>query len=84
VEVLVLAARIGALDAGDALGVVAAENELLHHLDNTFASESAIDDRVFVFILISQALKMLLEQKPKGTDSARLVRPLRERGERKG
>ena len=78
------AVRVRALDAGDALGVVAAENELLHHLDDTLDSESAIDDRVFVFILISQALKMLLEQKLKGTDSARLVCPLRDRGERKG
>jgi hypothetical protein len=79
-----LAVGICALDAGDALGVVAAANELFHHLDDTHDSESAIDDRVFVFILISQALKMLLEQKLKGTDSARLVRPLRERGRRKG
>jgi len=59
-EVFVLAVRIGALDTGDALGVVAAANELLHHLDDTFDSQSTIDDRVFVFILIGQALKMLL------------------------
>ncbi len=83
-EVLVLAVGIGALDACDSLIVVAAENELLHHLDDTLDSESAIDDRVVVFILISQALKMLLEQKLKGTDPARLVRPPRDRGERKG
>jgi hypothetical protein len=54
-EVFMLAVGICALDAGDALGVVAAANELFHHLDDTHDSESAIDDRVFVFILMELA-----------------------------
>jgi len=46
-----------------ALGVVAAENELLHHLGDPLDSKSAVNERVLVFILIRGALKMLFEQK---------------------
>jgi hypothetical protein len=50
---------IGALDAGDTLGVVPAKNELLNHLGHSFDTESAVDDSVFAFVLFNDALKML-------------------------
>jgi len=61
-EVLELAFRIGALDASDTPIVVAAENELLHHLCDTLDAESAVDDSVLAFILFHDALKMLFEE----------------------
>jgi len=66
------------------LGVVTAENELLHHLGDALDAETPVDDRVLFFVLIGEALKMLLEQKLEDVDSARLVHPLRERGELEG
>ena len=78
-----LAVRIGALDACDALGVIAAENEALHHLGDALDAESAVDDRVFGFVVIRETLKMLFEQKLEGIDPARLVHPRCDRGERK-
>ena len=72
------------LDAGDALGVVPAKNELLHHLGDPLDSESAIDDGVFAFVLFSDALKIELEQQLNGVDSTRPVHRLCEVGKRKG
>lgn len=46
------------MDAGDALGIVSAKNELLHDLCDALDSESAVDDRVLVFVLIGDTLKM--------------------------
>jgi len=64
--------------------VVAAENELLHHLGDPLDAEAPIDDRVFGFVLIGEVLKMLLEQALEDVDPTRLVHPRRDRGERKG
>jgi hypothetical protein len=64
------------LDAGDTLGVVAAENELLHHLADALDAESAVDDSVFAFVLLRDALRIALEQKLEGVDSARTVHRL--------
>ena len=83
-EILEFAIGIGALDAGDALGVVPAENKLLHHLGDPLDSESAIDDGVFAFVLFSDALKTALEQQLNGVDSTRPVHRLCEVGKRKG
>ena len=83
-EVFVLAVRIGALDTGDALGVVTAENELLHHLGDALDAEPTVNDRVLVFVLIGEALKMLLEQKLENVDSSRLIGRFLRRGELKG
>ena len=82
-EVFVLAVRIGTLDTGEALGVVTAENELLHHLGDALDAKTPVDDRVLGFVLIREALKMLFEQTLEDVDSARLVHPLRDRGELK-
>ena len=60
-EVFILAVWIGALDASDTLRVVASENELLHHFGDAPDAESPVDDRVLGFVLIGEALKMLLE-----------------------
>ena len=49
------------LDAGDAPGVVTAKNELLNHLGDPLDTESAVDDSVFVFVLLRDALKMLFK-----------------------
>jgi hypothetical protein len=83
-EVFILAVRIRALDARDALGVVAAENELLHHLGDPLDAETPVDDRVLGFVLIGQALEMPLEQKQEGGNPTRLVHSLGDRGELKG
>jgi len=83
-EVLGPAIRVGAADAGHALSVVAAENELFHHLGDALDAETPIDDRVLGLVLIDEALKMLFEQTLEGIDPARLVRPCRDWGERKG
>ena len=82
-EAFMLAVGIGALDACDALSIVAAENELLHHLGDALEAETPIDDRVFGFVLVRQALEMPLEQTLEGIDPARLVHPRRDRGELK-
>jgi hypothetical protein len=68
-EILILAFRVGALDAGDTLGVVPAENELLHRLGDSLESETAIDDRVLVFVLIGEVMKVFFEEKLDDTDS---------------
>ena len=60
-EVLELAFRIGALDSGDAPGVISAKDELLNHLGDPLDTESAVDDGVFAFILFHDALKMFFE-----------------------
>ena len=72
------------MDTGDALGVVPAENELLHHLGDPLDTESAVDDSVFAFVLFSDALKMLFKQNLKDIDPTRPVHPLRDRCDRKG
>jgi len=71
------------LDTGEALGVVTAENELLHHLGDALDAKTPIDDRVLGFVLIGKALKMLPEQKLEDVDPARLVHPLGDRSELK-
>jgi hypothetical protein len=72
-----LAVGIGALDAGDALSVVSAENALLHHLgDDALDAETPINDRLFGFILIRETLEMLLEQTLEGSNPTRLVHSL--------
>ena len=58
---LVLAVWIGALDAGDALGVVPAKNELLHHLGDALDAKTPVDDRVLSFVLIGEFPKMPFE-----------------------
>ena len=60
-EILESAVGIRALDAGDALGVVPAKNELLNHLGDPLDTESAVDDSVFAFVLFGDALKMLFQ-----------------------
>ena len=42
-EVFILTVRIRALDPGDALRMVAAENELLHHLGDPLDAEVPVD-----------------------------------------
>ena len=83
-EVLELTFRIGALDAGDTLGVVPAKNELLNHLGDPLDTETAVDSGVFAFILFHDALKMLFKQHLKVIDTARPVHPLGDRCDRKG
>ena len=76
--------RIGALDAGDTPGVVAANNELLNHLGDPLDTESAVDDSELAFVLFRDALKMLLKQNLEVIDTARPVHPLGDRSDRKG
>ena len=83
-EVFMLAVGIGALDACDALIVVAAENDLLHHFRHALDAETPVDHGMLGFVLIGDALKMLLEQTLEGIDPARLVHSLVDRGELKG
>jgi hypothetical protein len=54
-EEFIPAIGITALDAGDALGVVAAKNELLHYLGDAFDSETSVDHGVLGFVLIGEA-----------------------------
>ena len=82
-EILESAFRIGALDSGDALGVVPAEDELLHRLGDALDSETAVDGRVLVFVPIGEALEVFLEQKLDRIDPARLIDPLLDRSELK-
>jgi len=72
------------LDAGDTLGVVPAENKLLHHLRDSLDAETAVDDGVLVFVLSGDALKMFLEQKLNWIDPAWLIDCLTRRGKLKG
>ena len=72
------------LDAADTLGVVAAENELLHHLGDALDAESAVDDSVFASVLPRHALKVALEQKLQGIDSTWTVYRLGGLGKREG
>ena len=72
------------LDTGDTLGVVPAENELLYNLCDALDAESTVDDGVFAFVLLSDALKMALAQQLDGVDSSRPVDRLCEVGKRKG
>lgn len=46
--------------AGYALGVVTAENELLHHVGDAFAAETPVDDRVLVLLRQTTAPTCLL------------------------
>ena len=61
-EILIFAVRIGALNAGNPLGIVSAADELLHHLRDTLDAEAAIDDGVFVLVLISETLEVFLNR----------------------
>jgi len=68
------------LDAGNSypvghlrLGIVAAADELLHHLRDPLNSKSSVDDGVFVFILVSEALEVFLEQELDSIDSPLLI-----------
>jgi hypothetical protein len=72
------------LDTGDTLGVVPAEKKLLHYVGDALDAETSVDDGVLVFVLIGEALKMLLEQKLDGVDSSRLIDYLPDRGKLKG
>jgi len=72
------------LDAGNPLGVVPAENELLRHLRDALDAKPSVDYGVLLFVLIGEALKMLLEQELDDVDSSRLIHRLRDRGELKG
>jgi len=83
-EILESAVGIGALDAGDTLGVVSAKNKLLDHLGDPLDTESAVDDSVFAFVLFCDALKLLFKQNLKVIDSTRPVHPLGDRSDRKG
>ena len=83
-EVLELAFRIGALDAGDTPGVITAKNELLNHLGDPLDTESAVDDSELAFILFHDALKMLFKQNLEVIDSTRPVHPLGDRCDWKG
>ena len=83
-EVLELALRISALDAGDTLGVVPAKNELLNHLGDPLDTESAVDSGVFAFVLLGEALKMLFKQNLEVIDAAWPVHPSGDRRDRKG
>ncbi len=60
-EVFILAVRIGALDAGDALGIISASDKLIHDLGDPFDAETSIDESVLVFVLIGDALKIFLD-----------------------
>ncbi len=72
------------LDAGDAPGVVTAKNELLNHLGDPLDTESAVDDSVFAFVLLRDALKILFKQNLEVIDTARSVHPPGDRGDQKG
>ena len=82
-EIFKFTVGICALDTRDTLGIVAAENELFHHLGDAPDTESAVDNGVFAFVLFRDALKMLFEQNLKSIDSTRPVHPLGDRGELK-
>ena len=71
------------MDAGDTLGVVSAENELFHNLCNALDAVSTVDEGVFAFVLLSDALKMALAQQLDGVDFSRPVHRLCEVGKRK-
>ena len=58
-SLFVFAAGNGELDTGDAPRVVAEKIELLNHIRDPLDTESAVDDSVFAFILLSDALKIL-------------------------
>ena len=66
------------------MGVVAAENELFHHLGDPLDTESAVDASVFAFVLFRDAVKMLFKQNLKSIDSTRPVHPLGNWEDRKG
>ena len=69
-EIFVFTVGIGALDAGDAPGVIPAKNELLNHLGDPLDTESAVDDSELAFVLFRDALKMLFEQNFKNTNQS--------------
>jgi hypothetical protein len=83
-EVFELAVGIGALDTGDTLGIVAAEDELFYYFRDSLDAEAAVDAGKLRFILASEALKMFLEQKLDGVDPSRLIDYLPDRGKLKG
>ena len=72
------------MDAGDTPGVVPAKHKLLNDLGDSLDTESAVDAGKLRFILASEALKMLLEQKLDGVDPSRLIDYLPDRGKLKG
>lgn len=80
----IFAVQIGALNAGNPLGIVSAADELLHHLHDTLDAEAAVDDGVFVLVLISETLEVFFEQELDGVDSPRQVDRLLDRSDLKG
>jgi hypothetical protein len=80
----IFAVQIGALNAGNPLGIVSAADELLHHLRDTLDAEAAVDDGVFVLVLISETLEVFFEQELDGVDSPRQVDRLLDRSDLKG
>ena len=83
-EILESAFRIGALDASDTLRVVPAENELLHDFRYPFYSKAAVNPGIFLFVLLGEALKVLLEEKLDRTDSPLPIGRLLGRSKLKG
>jgi len=66
-EILELAFRIGALDAGDTPGVISAKNELLNRLGDPLDTESAVDDSELAFVLFRDALNSMIYIYSNGT-----------------
>ncbi|MBA7674220.1 hypothetical protein ES703_82427 [subsurface metagenome] len=60
-KILVFTVRIGALNAGNPLGIVSAEDELLRNFRDTLNSEPTVEDSVFVFVLIGEPLEVFIE-----------------------
>jgi hypothetical protein len=83
-EIFISAFRIGALDAGDTLGVVSAEDELLHDFCDPFDSKAAIGHGIFLFVLLGEALKAFPEQMLDPADSPLPIGRLLGRSKLKG
>ena len=83
-EIFILTVGIGALDAGESLGIIPADNEFLHDLGDALNSESAIDHGIFFLVLIGEASEAFLAQKLDGTDSPQSVDSFIGRSELKG
>ena len=72
------------MDARDTLRIVTAENEFLHDFRYPLDSKAAIDHGIFLFVLLGEALKVLLEEKLDRTDSPLPIGRLLGRSKLKG
>ncbi len=69
-EELVSTFRIGALYAGDSLGIVAAGDEVLDHLCDPFQAEASVYEGILFLIAVGKVLEVLFEDGLKDIRSA--------------